>query len=87
MLAVMSGNGNREADPIQDFLSTGRVGRRNAMANILSEHALTTTADLPEKLMSLTTEEGKEGENPQSCCMSTDDSQEDGGNEASGSSS
>lgn len=55
MLAVMSGNANGDPDPVKDFLSTGRVGRRNALPNILSEHALTTTADLPDKLMGLST--------------------------------
>ena len=55
MLTVMSENGNGENDPVQDFLTTGRAGRRNALPNILSEHALTSTADLPDQLMGLST--------------------------------
>lgn len=39
----------------QEFLSTGRTGRRNAMPDILGQHANTGTADLPEKLEALTT--------------------------------
>lgn len=59
MLAVMSENGNGERDPVQDFLTTGRAGRRNALPNILSDHAMTTTADLPDRLMGLTTKGDK----------------------------
>lgn len=39
----------------EEFLSTGRTGRRNAMPDILGEHAETGTADLPDKLSALTT--------------------------------
>lgn len=39
---------------IHDFLTTGRTGRRNAMPDILNEHAKSSTADLPEKLEQLT---------------------------------
>ncbi|XP_050432843.1 uncharacterized protein LOC126840895 [Adelges cooleyi] len=38
-----------------DFLTTGRTGRRNALPDILGEHKLTTTADLPDRLQALTT--------------------------------
>lgn len=38
-----------------DFYNTGRVGRRNALPDILSSHATVTTADLPDQLSALTT--------------------------------
>nr|XP_024214923.1 cAMP-dependent protein kinase inhibitor beta-like isoform X2 [Halyomorpha halys] len=84
MLTVMSENGNGERDPVQDFLTTGRAGRRNALPNILSDHAMTTTADLPERLMGLTTTEKKEGNEESTTC---DEPKDDDGSEASGSSS
>lgn len=43
----VNGEGSKE------FLSTGRTGRRNALPDILGEHASTTTAGLPEKFESL----------------------------------
>ncbi|CAH1399673.1 unnamed protein product [Nezara viridula] len=85
MLAVMSENGNGERDPVQDFLTTGRAGRRNALPNILSEHAMTTTADLPERLMGLTTKEKKEGN--EESTTSCEEPKDDDGSEACGSSS
>lgn len=46
----------KRLDELQDeFLNTGRIGRRNAMPDILDEHCETTTADLPLKLSALTT--------------------------------
>ncbi|XP_033228476.1 uncharacterized protein LOC117180203 isoform X2 [Belonocnema kinseyi] len=39
----------------KEFLSTGRTGRRNAMPDILGQHAETGTADLPARLEALTT--------------------------------
>ncbi|XP_014214468.1 uncharacterized protein LOC106643732 [Copidosoma floridanum] len=42
----------------QEFLSTGRTGRRNAMPDILGQYAETGTADLPEKLEALSTDPG-----------------------------
>lgn len=38
-----------------DFYNTGRVGRRNALPDILNNHCTTSTADLPDKLSALTT--------------------------------
>lgn len=38
-----------------DFYTTGRVGRRNAMPDILGSHCTTTTADLPDQLGALST--------------------------------
>lgn len=42
-------------DSTNDFYSTGRVGRRNALPDILSQHARTSTADLPDQLGALST--------------------------------
>lgn len=56
MLAVMSEQSpDTTRDVTQDFLTTGRAGRRNALPDILGEHALTSTSDLPERLKNLTT--------------------------------
>lgn len=55
MLTIMSHPDESTPDPIKDFLTTGRVGRRNALPDILSEHAHVSTADLPEKMDQLTT--------------------------------
>lgn len=38
-----------------DFQSTGRVGRRNALPDILNEDGTVSATDLPEKLSALTT--------------------------------
>lgn len=40
-----------------EFFNTGRVGRRNAMPDILGSHATTSTAELPDQLSALTTSE------------------------------
>ncbi|KAG8246855.1 hypothetical protein J6590_075517 [Homalodisca vitripennis] len=42
-------------DIAQDFLTTGRAGRRNALPDILGEHALVSTSDLPDRLQGLST--------------------------------
>lgn len=44
-----------EAESSSDFFNTGRIGRRNALPDILSSHATISTADLPDQLSSLTT--------------------------------
>ena len=45
---------------VDDFLSTGRTGRRNALADILDEKtAYLSTADLPDQLQSLSFGPGK----------------------------
>lgn len=44
-----------------EFFNTGRVGRRNAMPDILGQHCRTTTADLPDQLSALTTNDGASG--------------------------
>lgn len=51
----------KRLDELQDeFLNTGRIGRRNAMHDILDEHCETSTAELPLKLSALTTSGEKE---------------------------
>lgn len=45
----------RAAQDAEEFFTSGRTGRRNAMADILGIHATTTTADMPERLQALTT--------------------------------
>ncbi|KAK7790762.1 hypothetical protein R5R35_007467 [Gryllus longicercus] len=55
MLAVMEQSPDANHDPVQDFLSSGRTGRRNAMPDILGEHASTSTAELPARLQQLNT--------------------------------
>lgn len=47
-------------DP-SDFYNTGRVGRRNALPDILSSHATVSTADLPDQLSALTTSDKADG--------------------------
>ena len=37
-------------EALQEFASTGRAGRRNALPDIRGEHASTSTADLPGQL-------------------------------------
>ncbi|CAH0393030.1 unnamed protein product [Bemisia tabaci] len=70
MLSVMSSpaeNSTQEAatDISQDFLTTGRTGRRNALPDILGSHNTTSTADLPSRLEGLSTSDG--GESSTSC--------------------
>ena len=46
---------NVEGEEVDDFIATGRVGRRNALPDILNDkHAATSTADLPDTLSKLT---------------------------------
>lgn len=40
---------------VEEFLTSGRTGRRNALPDILGEHAAVTSSDLPARLQSLTT--------------------------------
>lgn len=44
-----------EPESNSEFFNTGRVGRRNALPDILSSHATVSTADLPDQLSALTT--------------------------------
>lgn len=59
--AEMTSNQDKDVTQVQyvdispDFLTTGRTGRRNALPDILGEHKLTSTADLPDRLQALTT--------------------------------
>lgn len=49
-------SGTSTSNDYQDeFLNTGRIGRRNALPDILDSHCETSTADLPMKLSALTT--------------------------------
>ncbi|XP_075235453.1 uncharacterized protein LOC142332734 [Lycorma delicatula] len=82
MLLVMSEQSPDTCrDVTQDFLTTGRAGRRNALPDILGEHALTSTSDLPERLQCLSTkdEPGKSGED-RSSQMNQNSSQINTGN-------
>ncbi|XP_014254766.1 cAMP-dependent protein kinase inhibitor beta-like [Cimex lectularius] len=69
MLTVMSESGEDAKNFVDDFLTSGRTGRRNALPDIMGDHSLTSTADLPEKLTKLTTKDspqvGTSGEAPQ----------------------
>lgn len=52
-------DGNANVELTNDFFNTGRVGRRNALPDILSSHATISTADLPDQLGALTTTDSK----------------------------
>lgn len=59
--AAVDSGGTVSLDNNSDFYNTGRVGRRNALPDILNHHHSTTsTADLPDKLSALSTT-GEEG--------------------------
>lgn len=50
------GGASVSLDNNSEFYNTGRVGRRNALPDILNHHHSTTsTADLPDKLSALST--------------------------------
>ena len=51
---------NANGDIIKDFQSTGRTGRRNAMADVLGAHKDVSTSDLPLKLEKLSTNDDGE---------------------------
>lgn len=54
--ASNTGTGGTGSDEYSDeFYNSGRIGRRNALPDILDEHCETSTADLPLKLSALTT--------------------------------
>ncbi|XP_044743544.1 uncharacterized protein LOC123305782 isoform X2 [Chrysoperla carnea] len=50
-------DGTTSNGQVNDFLSTGRTGRRNALPDILSEHAHVTSSDLPARLQALSTKD------------------------------
>lgn len=53
---VSAGGTAVSLDNNSEFYNTGRVGRRNALPDILNHHHSTTsTADLPDKLSALST--------------------------------
>lgn len=47
----------KSPDYHDEFYNTGRVGRRNAMPDILGNNLTTSTADLPDQLSALTTDD------------------------------
>lgn len=56
----------------KEFLATGRTGRRNALPDILSNHAIITSSDLPGKFQKLSTtdvNEQKDQPGPSSNCL------------------
>lgn len=59
--AATTAEGGLESD---EFYNTGRVGRRNALPDILSSHATISTADLPDQLGALTTSDKAAGAGP-----------------------
>jgi hypothetical protein len=48
--------GMSSEDYHNEFYNTGRIGRRNAMPDILGQHSTTTTADLPDALGAMSTQ-------------------------------
>ncbi|XP_044752735.1 cAMP-dependent protein kinase inhibitor beta-like [Coccinella septempunctata] len=44
---------------LNDFLSSGRTGRRNALPDILSDHSLVTSSELPSQLEGLSTKDNE----------------------------
>ncbi|XP_041089842.1 cAMP-dependent protein kinase inhibitor beta-like [Polyodon spathula] len=50
-----------ELEPVLDFASSSRSGRRNALPDVLGSPAGVTPSDLPLKLAELTLAEGTEG--------------------------
>ncbi|XP_034238745.1 cAMP-dependent protein kinase inhibitor alpha-like isoform X2 [Thrips palmi] len=58
------------ADPVEDFLTTGRTGRRNAMANIMGQHANTGSGDIAQRMDGLAIDQmeaGPSGAGPSGC--------------------
>lgn len=49
-------DGITKKDLANEFFNTGRVGRRNALPDILGSHSTTSTADLPDRLSALSTD-------------------------------
>lgn len=50
------GGGTATSDEFHsEFYNTGRIGRRNALPDILGSHCTTTTADLPTQMGALST--------------------------------
>lgn len=68
MLAVMeagsqasgpstAGGSSPSDPPVQEFLTSGRTGRRNALPDILGQHAIVSSSDLPARLQALSTKD------------------------------
>ncbi|EAU75628.2 AGAP001779-PB [Anopheles gambiae str. PEST] len=68
--AVAAAGGEGTSDEYHhQFYNTGRIGRRNALPDILGTHCTTTTADLSSQLGSLSTSDcaGKASDGSSSC--------------------
>lgn len=68
----MNGNNSKVADTnvpaantaeCEEFYSSGRTGRRNALPDILGENAHVTSSDLPARLQALSTSTDQERKN------------------------
>lgn len=71
-MASGSDDPTKTADGQDEFYNTSRVGRRNAMPDILGNHNLTTSAaDLPDQLSALTTNDGASGSSTSAAGTST----------------
>lgn len=53
-------NASTSTNTENDFQNTSRVGRRNALPDILNDDGTTITTDLPEKFSALTTNDPNE---------------------------
>jgi len=60
---------NPNGDIIKDFQSTGRTGRRNAVADVHGAHKDFSTSDLPLKLEKLTTRGKRIGYSSSTWCL------------------
>ncbi|XP_045472640.1 uncharacterized protein LOC123679224 [Harmonia axyridis] len=54
-----SSNPNPNTHNLDDFLLSGRTGRRNALPDILSDHSLVKSSELPTQLEGLTTKDNE----------------------------
>lgn len=60
VIAMTEENPDKNGDISKDFLSTGRTGRRNAIADVLNDQKCVTFSDLPYKLERMTTNDVNE---------------------------
>lgn len=84
--ATASASGSEHHGPGSDyhneFFNTGRAGRRNAMPDILGHHCTTSTADLPDQMGALSTQD-----QPSTSVSSSSSSNDAGTNNTAGASS
>lgn len=57
---------------LDDFLSSCRTGRRNALPDILSDHSSVTSSELPTKLENLSTKDAESAANNPSTSKKSD---------------